>query len=195
ARFRTRLPTKSTASTEHASKDVAETSSASARVLRLFKIKIRKIKRHALATIEPTATESATPAWLSASARIRVSRRLIDVVRIKSDLVVDLPLLRVAQNIVGFRDFFELLLRLLVIRIHIRMVFARKFAERLPNILGRRRFLHTQNPVIILLISRRHSLFSYSVLRNSRQRVPQSSPQLARLGCTPPNPTTVSFNL
>ena len=74
------------------------------------------------------ATDAATALRCS---RIRFSRGRIDIVRVVSELIVDLALFRIAQDIVGFGDGFESLLRRLVSGIHIRMVLARKFAEAL----------------------------------------------------------------
>src|ERR1019366_983273 len=87
-------------------------------------------------------------------ARVSFRRRRIDVVRIEPKLVVNLPLLRVAQHVVRLGDLFKLLLGLLVSRVHIRMVFAREFAERLADLFRRRILLYSKRAVIIFRLCR-----------------------------------------
>src|SRR3981189_1867831 len=93
-------------------------------------------------------------------------RRRIDVVRVEAKLVINLPLLLVAQNIVGFRDLLELLLRLLVPRIHVRVILARSLAKLLANLVRGRRLLYTQCAVVILCLCR-HSLLPFCNQRGS----------------------------
>jgi len=88
-----------------------------------------------------------------APARRSLSLRRIDLVGIKPERVVDLPLLLVTQNIVGLGDFLESFLSLLITRIHVRMIFARKFAKGLANILRRGRLLYAQNSVVVFALS------------------------------------------
>src|SRR5207253_3080318 len=90
----------------------------------------------------------ATRAKASASG-IGFRRGRIDVVGIKTELVVDLALLGIAKNVVGLGDFFEPLLRLLVTGIYVRMVLARQLAEGLADFLHAGVFFHAQNAVIV----------------------------------------------
>ena len=83
--------------------------------------------------------------------RIRLGLRRIDLVGVKTHLVVNLALLVVAQHVVGFGDFLELLLRLLVAGIHVRMIFARSFAKGLANLIRRRRLLHAEHCVVVFV--------------------------------------------
>ena len=95
------------------------------------------------------AGPSAKAAAVSA-ARRRLRRRGIDVVRVEAELVIDLALLLVAQHVVRFRYLLELLFRLLVVRIHVRVVLAREFAEGLADLVRIRPLLHPQRAVVIL---------------------------------------------
>ena len=69
-----------------------------------------------------------------ATGRSRRCRRGIDIVRVKAELIVDLALLGIAQNVVGFGEGFELLFRDFVARIDVRMIFARQPAVRLLDL-------------------------------------------------------------
>ena len=114
-------------------------------------IEALEINRHTLRS----STSAAGLRTISALLRARISlgRRRIDVVRVVADLVVHLTLLRIGQNIIRFGDLLELLFRPLVAGIDVRMVFARKFAERLPNLFGRGGLLHAQKLVVVLFSS------------------------------------------
>ena len=98
------------------------------------------------------STKSARPRpRLSAAARVSVRRRRIDVVRVKPQLVVNLPLLRIAENVIRFGKRLELFFRGFVARIDVRMILTRQFAERLANVVDRRRLLHAKYAVIIFV--------------------------------------------
>jgi hypothetical protein len=79
-----------------------------------------------------------------AAARGRLGLGGIDLVGIKAELVVYLALFVVAQDVVGFGDFLELFFRLLVAGVHIRVIFARKFAEGLADLVRIGRFLDSE---------------------------------------------------
>ncbi len=85
-----------------------------------------------------------------ARAGIGFSCGRIDIVGIKTDLVVDLALFGIAQDIVGLGDGLEFLFGRLVAGVDIRMVLTRKFTEGLADVLGRGGFLHTEEFVVIL---------------------------------------------
>ena len=93
------------------------------------------------------------------SACVGLRRCGIDVVRVEAELVVDLALFRIAKNVVGFGERFELLLCGLVAGVHVRMVLARKFAEGLADLLRRSRLLHSENRVIVFLVGGGHFAF------------------------------------
>ncbi len=57
----------------------------------------------------------------------------INIVGVKPDLVVDFAFLGIAENVVGLRERLELLLRGLVPRVDVGMVFAGQLAERLAG--------------------------------------------------------------
>src|SRR5271166_1683295 len=92
------------------------------------------------------------------SAGISLRRRRINVVGVETKLIVDLALLGLAENVIRLGERLELLLRGLVARVHVGMVFARKFAERLADLLRRSRLLHPENRVIVFLVRGCHSV-------------------------------------
>ena len=65
----------------------------------------------------------------------------------------------------GLGKFLELLFRLFVIGIDVRMVFARKFSERLADLLRGGVFLQTQNAVIVFLLCACHCSMVRKFLR------------------------------
>src|SRR5579883_613880 len=104
-------------------------------------------------------------AWMGMIAAGRsLCRRRVNLVRIEAKLVVNLALFLVAENVIGLRDFLELLLGLFISRIHIRMVFSRKFAEGLADFVRSGRLLYAQNCIIIFALCRRHRLLIFIVL-------------------------------
>ena len=82
---------------------------------------------------------------------IRLGLIRIDLVGVEADLIVDFALLLVAQNVVGLRDLLELLLGLLVARVHVGMIAPRSLAEGLANLLRRCAVLYAERAVIILV--------------------------------------------
>src|SRR6266851_6424119 len=159
-------PTRPMPAGEHPAEDIPEASAkSSTRLLlpspaarKIREIKSAKVERNLLRTASRAILPSATPRKpatriTSPSGSLRRSR--IDVVRVEAKLVVDLPLLVVAQNIVRLGDLLELLLRLLVPGVHIRVVLARSLPERLTNLIRSRRLLHAKYAVIIFRL-RRH---------------------------------------
>src|SRR5579862_5744951 len=75
----------------------------------------------------------------------------VDIVGVEPELVVNLALLGIAENVVGFRERLEFFFGSLVAGIDVGMILARKFAKRLADVVRRGAFLHTQNLVIIFL--------------------------------------------
>src|SRR6516162_5834516 len=131
--------------TKHIGEDVAEPASrcrtsASRALGDVAKIESAKIKRNFL-PLSATACgrfpvgRAESPRAKSAAAGIRLCGCRINVVRVEPDLVVNLPLLGIAQHIVGLRDRFELLLRGLVPWIHVGVILARQLAKRLADLL------------------------------------------------------------
>ena len=93
-------------------------------------------------TVEVEAAKiDGRPAALALLARVGLGLRGIDLIGVETHLVVNLALLLVAQNVVGFGDLLELLLSLFVAGVHVRVVFARSFPESLADIILRSRFL------------------------------------------------------
>src|SRR5262249_41065205 len=68
---------------------------------------------------------------------------------IGSKLIVFLPLLRVAQDLVRFVDFLEFFFGGFFVLGHIRMVLARQLAKSAANLILARGFRHTERFVII----------------------------------------------
>src|SRR3954451_471152 len=90
------------------------------------------------------------------AARIGFCRSRIDIVGIKAELVVNLALFRIAQDVIGFGDGFELFFRGLVSGVDVGMVLAGKFTKRLADVLGRGGFFNAQRFVIIFFMISRH---------------------------------------
>jgi hypothetical protein len=97
-----------------------------------------------------TATTGKSPG-ISAGSGIGLGRGSINVVGIEADLIVDFSFLGIAEDVVGFGDGLELLLRGLVSRIDVRMIFAGKFTERLADVVSRGRLLYSEDFVVVLL--------------------------------------------
>src|SRR5690348_12160932 len=77
--------------------------------------------------------------------------RITAVFRIEAELVVHLPLLRIAQNVIGFLNVLEPLLGRLVAGVEVGMVFPRQLAVGLPNLVRRSRLGNAQRFVIVVL--------------------------------------------
>src|SRR5437762_6476932 len=87
-----------------------------------------------------TAILAAAPLPLLKTARLVPAR---------AKLVIFLPLLRVAQHFVGFVDLFKLFFGRFFILGYVRMIFARQFAKRGPNLAVGRCFRDPERLVII----------------------------------------------
>src|SRR5204863_1433833 len=85
---------------------------------------------------------------------------------IGSKLIVFLPLLRVAQNLVRFVDFLEFFFGGFFVLGHIRVVLARQLAKSTANLVLARRFRHTERLVIISKLN--GHLLNVVRLRSSR---------------------------
>src|SRR5439155_14168207 len=73
---------------------------------------------------------------------------------VRAELVVLLPLLGIAEHLVGLVDLLEPGLGRLVARIDVRVVFARQFPVRLLELLLRRGFRYAEGGVVVLEIHR-----------------------------------------
>ena len=100
------------------------------------------------------------------STGISLGRCRIDVVGVKTKLVIDLALLGIAQNIIGLGDFLEPLLGFLVPRINVRMVLARQLAESFANFFSRGVLLDAERAVIIFGLGG-HWLINLSLTKHS----------------------------
>ncbi len=126
---------------EELAENVAKSSGASAR-LRLTAMVIHVIRK-----IEATKTHArltSARAWPSAG----TARR--DVVRIETILIVNLALLRIAQDVISFLNLLEALFGGLIARVQIWMVLARQLAVRLAYLVFFGVARHTERFVIIL---------------------------------------------
>ncbi len=117
------------------------------------KIKVNATCASRSCSLRARKSVEAAGSRLSAPARISLSRRRIDVVGIKPELIVNLALLGIAQDVVSFGDSLKLLLRTLVAGIDVRMVFARQFAKRLADVVRRGGLLHAEGAVIVFGLS------------------------------------------
>ena len=148
------------AAAEDRSEDVAETAAAApaagsaapgCAVHQIGKIEAAKIERNTLAAILRRARKSSGSSRSAARAGIRLRGCGIDVVGVEPDLIVDLALFGIAEDVVGFGEGLELLLRRLVPRIYVGMVLARQLAERLADVVRRSALLYAENFVVVLL--------------------------------------------
>src|ERR1700692_4757170 len=124
---------------------------------------IRKIKPAKINVARPTRLPPSTRkaaakitrprSRLPTAASISIRRSRIDAVRIKSQLIVNLPLLGIAKNIVRLGQSLKLFLRRLIPRVNVRMILASKLPKRLADIIRRRRLLYSQHTVIIFVFS------------------------------------------
>jgi len=156
-RLRTFLSSRSAPSAENSGEDVAEASSSAglsataSTFKQIGKIESAEIEVHALAAGSRLtlgeASESARTG--RATTRIGLGRRRINVVGVETELVVNLALLGIAENVVGFGEGFELFFRGFIAGINIWMVLARKFAECLADVFGGGGFLHAKDFVIV----------------------------------------------
>src|SRR5260370_437421 len=175
-----RRRTTAPATTKDAGEDV--TKPASARVslaTRAFEhvveIEAAEIEGNSLACSSRLRTRKSAEAAGSrrAAARVGLGSCWINVVRIEAELVVNLTLLGIAQNVVGFGEGLKFLLGSFVSWIYVRMIFARKFAERLADVVRRGRLLHSEEFVIIFFGGGCHTLLAISTacfLRDQKHR-------------------------
>src|SRR4029077_18180825 len=109
----------------------------------------------ALSTRPASRKSSAKVAWagsrLSAAARVGLSRGRIDIVGIEPELVVNLPLLGIAEDVVRLGKRLKLFFSGFVARIDVRMILACKFAERFADVVGGGGLLYAQNAVIVFV--------------------------------------------
>ena len=159
-------PTRLTPTIEHAAENVLEAPAKprpllpvrlSAAPLKAGEIESPEIDRNLMPASPLPLRASKTSAPIS-TPRSSLRRRGINVVRVETKLIEHLPLLLIAQHIIGFRNLLELLFRLLVPRIYIRMVLPREFTKRLPDLVRSRRLLHAKRAVIIFRL-RCHAVF------------------------------------
>src|SRR6267378_4410295 len=86
------------------------------------KIKVDTARARRFSPLRPGKSVESARARLSSASRIGLSRRRINVVGIKPELIVNFALLGIAQDVVRFGDSLELLLRTLIAGIDVRMV-------------------------------------------------------------------------
>src|SRR5438552_14724505 len=132
------------ASAENSGEDVAETSRASTSAPapssfeQIGEIKSAEIEVRALTTGSGLpagkTTKSAGTGWTST--RISLSRRRINIVGVDPALVVNLAPIRIADYDVRFGDSCKFFFDSFVSGIDVRMIFARKLAECLADVLG-----------------------------------------------------------
>src|ERR1035437_61389 len=160
---------------EDAGKDVLEPAPVS-RICRRTRPRMltRPMLRPPLETGEVKAAEVYRTAVSLSRASIGLGRSRVDLVGVEAQLVVDLALLLIAQHVVGLGDFLELLLGPLVVGVHVWVIAPRSLAEGLPDLLRRRRLLHAERAVIILVLGRGHSLFRLVSLLRATTSLPSS---------------------
>src|SRR6185503_14637546 len=164
-RFRALLHRRpSAASTENAAEDIAEPAPTGARAppTRAFE-HVSEIEAAEVEASRPcpssrllsTRESPETTGSGRAATGISLGGCGIDVVGIEAQLVVDLPLFGIAENVVGFGNSLKSFLCSFVSGIDVRMIFPRKLAERLADVVRRGRLLYSEDFVIVLLASGR----------------------------------------
>src|SRR5207245_8956132 len=93
--------------------------------------------------------KSAGTVWTST--RISLSRRRINIVRVEAELVVNLALFGIAENIIGFGEGLKFCFGSFVSGIDVRMIFARKLAECLADVLGGSGLFYAEDFVLVFL--------------------------------------------
>ena len=83
----------------------------------------------------------------------------IDLIGIEAELVVDFAFLLVAQDVVGFGDFLELLFGLFVAGIDVGMVFTRELAKRFADLVRGRGLFDAEGRVIVFVLGWWHFFF------------------------------------
>jgi hypothetical protein len=143
--------------------DVAKPAARAARTLtasparalkQIRKIKAPEVDIAGSARGAPSARKSSrkvASARLPATASVGLRRSRINIVGIEPQLIVNLPLLGVAEDVIGFRKSLELFFSSLVPGINVRMVLACKLAKRLANVVRRCGLLYTENGIIIFI--------------------------------------------
>src|SRR5207237_3194106 len=91
------------------------------------------------------ACVSGTPA----SPRISLGRGRVNVVGVIAELIVDFPLLGIAQDVIGLGDLLELLFGRFVARVDVGMIFPGQLPERLADLIFRGVPLDPESRVII----------------------------------------------
>src|SRR5208283_4307871 len=129
--------------TEDAGEDVAEPATASfapgcTRALReVIEVEAAEIERYFLSVGSGSTRARATskPACaLATAAPVGLGRRRIDIIGVEAELVVDLSLLGIAEDVVGFGERLELLLGSLVAWVYVGMILARQLAKRFADL-------------------------------------------------------------
>ena len=151
---------------ENSGENILETSAAGAAGFsspaafeHVGKVETAKIEVRSPARDRRDLRENPGPGAVRAASGPRVSlgRRGIDVVGVEPDLIVNLALLGIAQNFVGFGKRLELLFRRLVARVDVGMILAGQLAKCLANIVRRSGLLHAQDFVVVLFSGCGHS--------------------------------------
>src|ERR1041385_311264 len=119
----------------------------------------------------PILAAAPLPSLRSAARRARAPTRwrlkAARLVPARAKLVIFLPLLRVAQHFVGFVDLFKLFFGRFFILGHVRMILARQFAKRGPNLTVGRCF---RDPERLVIISELHCHRSSNLVRPPHSR-------------------------
>src|SRR5437870_11437753 len=148
------------ASAENSGEDIAETSGAStsspaapSSFEQIGEIEPSEVEVRALTAGSGLAvgkpSESAGTGWTST--RISLSRRRINIVGVEPELVVNLALLRIAEYVVSFGEGLKFFFGSFVSGIDVRMIFARKLAECLADVLGGGGLFYAEDFVIVFL--------------------------------------------
>jgi len=138
--------------TEHLLKEVREASGIAARKL----LPVGRIPVSASVRAESgTGTAKPGSAESSIASRTRLLPcpllrfKFISMFPVLAIFIIFLPFFRITQHLIRLIDSLKLILSRRVIRIQVRMMLTRQFAERLLNVILRCRFVHSKDLIII----------------------------------------------
>src|SRR5580704_1429072 len=152
------------ASAEDTRKDVFETAAAATRLSRprafehVGEIKSSEVERNLLACGSGLSRRhtAAGGKATGTGASIGLGRRRINIVGVKANLIVNLALLGIAQDIIGFGDGLKLLLSSLVAWVDVRMILTRQLTKSFTDVVGGSRLLYAEDLVIVFFGSSGH---------------------------------------
>ena len=117
----------------------------------VVEVEAAEIERHFLGVSARSARAWAAGPPNPPAATVGLGCGRIDVVGVEAELIVNLALLGIAEDVVGFGKRLELFLGRLIAGIHIGVILARQLAEGLADVVRRRGLLDPESRVVVLV--------------------------------------------